>query len=242
MSVNNKSDKSNNSKNLRALFSVICLCIIALGLIVYFSTQSTDREQVNENTTVKQTVEETTEVQKRVTAEDTETEAQTSETAAAETTAESTTAAEPATMEQNETNTPYKSYYKYPCGETALAGYSEELVKNETMGDYRAHTAVDFKADSGSKVSAINDGLVLSVEKDSLLGTVVEIDHGGKLTAYYCGMDTVNVSAGEYVTIGQDIGTLGSVPFESSAESHLHFETKLDGKYVNPLDVMSKTE
>ena len=31
-----KKDK-NESKNLRTLFSVICLSIIALGLIVYFS-------------------------------------------------------------------------------------------------------------------------------------------------------------------------------------------------------------
>ena len=33
-----KKDK-NESKNLRTLFSVICLSIIALGLIVYFSSQ-----------------------------------------------------------------------------------------------------------------------------------------------------------------------------------------------------------
>lgn len=44
-------DKPNN-KNLRALFSVICLCIVALGLIVYFSTQSSHTTDVNEATTV----------------------------------------------------------------------------------------------------------------------------------------------------------------------------------------------
>lgn len=237
MSAKNKP----NNKNVRALFSVICLCIIALGLIVYFSTESSSNEQVNENTTVGETETEvqTTEVQNRVTVEETTAEETTKEAAEAET---ETTQTEPATMEQNETNTPYKSYYKYPCGETVLSGYSEELVKNETMGDYRAHTAIDFKAEAGSEVVAINDGLVLSVEKDNLLGTVIEIDHGGTLTARYCGLDVVNVSEGDYVTIGQTLGTLGSVAFESQSESHLHFETKLDGEYVNPLDVMGKTE
>ena len=44
-------DKPNN-KNLRALFSVICLCIVALGLIVYFSTNSAHTTDVNEATTV----------------------------------------------------------------------------------------------------------------------------------------------------------------------------------------------
>lgn len=234
-------DKPNN-KNLRALFSIICLCIIALGLIVYFSTQSSSNEQVNENTTVKQTEAETTEVQRRVTVKETTTEAASQENESATQGESETAVTEQLTMEQNDTNIPYKSYYKYPCSETAVLGYSEELVKNETMGDYRAHTAVDFKAESGSNIVAVNDGLVLSVEKDNLLGTVVEIDHGGKLTARYCGLDTVNVSAGDYVTIGQNIGTLGNVPFEASSESHLHFETKLDGEYVNPLDVMGKTE
>lgn len=235
-------DKPNN-KNLRALFSVICLCIIALGLIVYFSTQSANNTLVNEATTVKQT--QTTEVQKRVTVKDTTTAAtKAATTEERSTTAEkkTTAATEKATMQSGETNTPYKSFYKYPCEETVIFGYSEELVKNETMGDYRSHTAVDFKCAKGAKISAINDGLVLSVKKDNLLGKVVEIDHGGKLVARYCGLDTVNVSEGDYVTIGQTLGTLGSVPFESENESHLHFETIIDGKSVNPLDVMAKSE
>lgn len=231
-------DKPNN-KNLRALFSVICLCIIALGLIVYFSTQSTNNTQVNEATTVKQT--QTTEVQKRVTIKETTTQEKTTEKTGS-TTAKATTTTEKATMQAGDTNTPYKSFYKYPCEETVITGYSEELVKNETMGDYRAHTAIDFKCAKGAKVTAINDGLVLSVEKDNLLGKVVEIDHGGKLVAKYCGLDTVNVSEGDYVTIGQTLGTLGEVPFEASSDSHLHFETSVDGKNVNPLDVMAKSE
>lgn len=234
-------DKPNN-RNLRALFSVICLCIIALGLIVYFSTQSTDNAQVNEATTVKQT--ETTEVQKRVTVKETTTQSETTAAQSEESTTQKTTQAttEQATMEAGDTNTPYKSFYKYPCEETIIAGYTEELVKNDTMGDYRSHTAIDFKCAQGGKVVAINDGLVLSVENDNLLGKVVEIDHGGKLVAKYCGLNTVNVSQGDYVTIGQTLGTLGTVPFELNSESHLHFETTLDGKKVNPLDVMGKSE
>lgn len=233
-------DKPNN-KNLRALFSVICLCIIALGLIVYFSTQSRNTTDVNEATTVA----DTTEVQKRVTVKETvtkETSPATEATKAETTKKAKETTTEAPTMSQSDTNVPYKSFYKYPCDETVLSGYTEELVKNNTMGDYRSHTAVDFKCASGSKVVAINDGLVLSVTKDNFLGKVVEIDHGGKLVAKYCGLETVNASVGDYVTIGQNIGTVGAVPFEANEEAHLHFETRLDGKAVNPLDVMGKTE
>ena len=234
-------DRSNNN-NLRALFSVICLCIIALGLVVYFSMNSKNTTDVNEATTVVET--KTTAVQRAIT-----TRLEASSTTAVQTTgSENVTkkkkkpTTEAPTMEAGETNTPYKSFYKYPCNETVLNGYTQELVLNDTMGDYRSHTAIDFKCAAGSKVVAINDGLVMSVEKDNLLGNVIKIDHGGKLIACYCGMDAVNVSQGDYVTIGQTLGAVGKVPFEAKQQAHLHFETILDGKHVNPLDVMGKTE
>ena len=49
-----KKDK-NESKNLRTLFSVICLSIIALGLIVYFSSQGSGKTPVGEPTSVTET-------------------------------------------------------------------------------------------------------------------------------------------------------------------------------------------
>ncbi len=233
MSSNSKEKKGN--KNLRALFSVICISIIALGLVVYFSTRPSDEGTVNEPTTVAET---TQQVQKSVTVEDTTAQ----KTTAAETSQPKTTASEKTSMALTDTNTPYKSFYNYPIDEAVVKGYTEELVYNETMGDYRSHTAVDFKGEAGIAVFAVNDGIVLDVYNDSIYGMTVEIDHGGKLVAKYCGLDSVSVSAGDSVIIGETVGTLGAVPFEASSESHLHFETKLDGQYVNPLDVMGKTE
>lgn len=121
-------DKPNN-KNLRALFSVICLCIIALGLIVYFSLQTGDTTDVNEATTVA----ETTEVQNRVTVKDTTAQStqaeETSKTTASA--KKSTTTTEAATMEQSDTNIPYESFYKYLCDETVVNGYTESWLKTK---------------------------------------------------------------------------------------------------------------
>jgi len=227
--------KNKENKNIKALFSAVCLCIIALGLVVYFSTNSKPKNNaVNEATTI----EVTTEVQRAVTV--TETTAKPKTTAKSEKTTVKTT--QPTTMEPGENNIPYKSYYKYPLSEAVVNGYSEELVFDKTMNDYRAHPAVDFKGNEGDKVTAINDGLVLDVYNDSLYGQVVVIDHGAKLVAKYCGLKSVNVKKGSYVDIGNAIGTLGKVPAESENEAHLHFETTLNGKSVNPLNVMGKTE
>lgn len=230
--MSSDSKSKNAGRNLKALFSVVCVSIIALGVIVYFTTKPA--KDVNEPTTVV----ETTAVQRSVTVEDTTAE----ETTPEQTTAEQTTQAEDATMPLLESNTPYKSFYQYPLDEVVINSYSEELIKNETMGDYRSHTAVDFGAEQGAEVRSVNDGIVLDVYNDSMLGMVVEIDHGGKLVARYCGLDSVSVSKGDEVKIGQQLGTLGAVPFEASLDSHLHFETRLDGKYVDPLSVMGKTE
>lgn len=240
MMSNNTNKKE--SKNIRALFSVVCLCIIALGLIVYFSAthKTATPDAVNENQTLKVSTtvpttaatttqtpatELTTEVQRAVTV--TETTAPQEETL---------------TMPEGENNTPYKSFYKYPLSEAVLKGYSEELVYDETMGDYRAHAAVDFKGSEDDDVVAVNDGIVLDAYTDNMLGNVVVIDHGGKLVVKYCGLKSISVKAGQQVDIGNKIGTLGKVPNEAGAETHLHLEARLDGQPVNPLDVMGKTE
>lgn len=231
MSSNSNSKKDN--RNLKALFSVICVSVIALGTVVYFTTKPAS--DVNENTTIV----ETTAVQRSVTIVETTTE---QSTAATEPATQEEAQTEPASMPLTDSNTPYKSFYQYPISEAVLNGYTQELVKNETMGDYRSHPAVDFKGEAGTEVYAVNDGIVLSVQNNSLLGMTVEVDHGGKLVARYCGFDSVAVSEGDEVQLGQLLGTLGTVPFEKSAQSHLHFETKLDGEYVDPLTVMGKTE
>ena len=233
-----KKDK-NESKNLRTLFSVICLSIIALGLIVYFSPQGSGKAPVGEPTSVTETTSAAA-VQHRVEGVTETAPATTAGTTAAAT--KGTTTTEPASMQQSDTNMPYKSFYKYPVSESVQQSYNEELTFNRTMGDYRAHAAVDFKANKGAKVSAINDGLVLSVKTDALLGKVITIDHGGNLVAQYCGMDAVNVSAGNYVTLGQDLGTLGTVPFEAEEAPHLHLITTMNKETVDPLKVMSKTK
>ena len=86
-------------------------------------------------------MQETTQVRRSVTVEDT-----TAPTTAAETTARPKTEPESTSMLQSENNTPYKGVYQYPLGETVVQGYSQELTKNETMGDYRATPQLILRA------------------------------------------------------------------------------------------------
>lgn len=151
---------------------------------------------------------------------------------------------EPASMVNNELNTPYQSFYMMPCGTQIIADYSDgELVYSETMEDWRSHNGVDLKAGEGAKVKAINDGIVLNVYEDAMWGTVVEIDHGNKLVAKYCGLGkNPPVQKGSEVKMNTDIGVVGALPAEAAAGSHLHFEIRIDGKLVDPLAAMGKAE
>lgn len=226
---------SKTVKNTRLLYSAICVSIIALGVIVYFASTGTS-DSVNKSTTITETTtEKTQEARNAVTVKETTTE---KKTTAAQTTAKK----ESTSMQQGDTNTPYESFYQYPVGEEVQRAYSTELAYDDTMEDYRSHAAVDFACELVANVESINDGIVLSVQKDGMWGNVVEIDHGGKLVAVYKGLDSVSVAKGDSVSIGQVIGTVGTIPCESAQESHLHLETKVDGEFVDPLKVMSKTE
>ena len=65
-------------------------------------------------------------------------------------------------------------------------------------------------------------------------GKFVWIDHGNGKSTLYGHMSTVNVSIGQRVSRGQVIGNVGNTGH--STGPHLHFEFRLDGKRVNPLN------
>lgn len=139
-------------------------------------------------------------------------------------------------------NTPYKGYYALPLGTDILKDYSNgEMVKSKTMGDWRVHNGVDFSGAKGNEVLSIQDGKVTAVYKDSLWGTIVEIDHGKGLIAKYCGLNNGSTpKKGSSIKQFDTIGTLGDIPIESADGYHLHLEITVDGKTVDPLAAMNK--
>lgn len=135
-----------------------------------------------------------------------------------------------------------KSDFVLPVPGAVFRRFSgEKLVKDETMGDWRTHSGVDFAAEPNQDVTAVQTGTVTKVENHPLWGWVVELDHGGGLTSRTCGLrDKVAVAEGERVSAGQVIGRVGTVPAESALKSHIHLEILQDGVPVEPLEAMGK--
>lgn len=104
--------------------------------------------------------------------------------------------------------------------------------KNPNTGNEELHRGVDIAVPTGTAVYAAHDGMVTEAACDSYYGNYVVIEQDG-YTTKYAHMDRLNVSAGQAVRKGAQIGATGNTG--SSIGSHLHIECLYQGEYYNPL-------
>ena len=121
-------------------------------------------------------------------------------------------------------------------GDIAVMYAADELIYNETMGDWRTHEGIDIAGMLGAKVMAAADGTVVDVYEDDLLGTTVVIDHGNGLKSVYANLGKIPVvETGDQVAMGAVVGAVGYTALgESSIASHLHFAMTQDDVSVDP--------
>ena len=144
---------------------------------------------------------------------------------------------------EEDNNAPAKVTYTAPVvGEVAKSHSTEVPVFSDTLGEWRIHTGIDVSAEEGAEVYAAADGTVSRVYRDPLLGRSVEITHADGAVSCYSNLEnTVKVSEGDTVSAGTVIGTVGDTSLtELADEPHLHFEIKVNGVSVNPLDYISE--
>jgi len=115
------------------------------------------------------------------------------------------------------------------------------LVGIITQGFYEAHQAIDIGAPYGSPVYAGRAGQVIrSGWARTGYGYTVIIDHGESLQSLYSHMKGEWVQVGDWVERGQLIGEVGSTG--NSSGPHVHFEVRVDGERVNPVDYLPPGE
>ncbi len=134
------------------------------------------------------------------------------------------------------------SVVKSPVAGQTIAEYSmDALSYNQTTRDWRVHDGVDIAAEAGTQVCAAADGTVYTVYEDETMGMTVVIRHEGDYTTKYASLsETVSVKAGDNVTAGQVIGTVGNTALlECNIGDHVHFSVSCDGTLVDPADFLS---
>ena len=104
------------------------------------------------------------------------------------------------------------------------------------MRNGKMHTGVDFAASDGTHIYAWKSGTVTFVGWSGGYGNFIIVDHGDGTVSRYAHCSGYAVSQGQTVTKGQTIGYVGTTG--NSTGNHLHFEIKVNGNFVNPLNYL----
>lgn len=126
-------------------------------------------------------------------------------------------------------------------GDVVAAFSATTLTYNNALGDWRTHSGIDLSAQEGQQVVAAHSGTVCAVEDDPLLGRTVVLDCGGGISAVYGNLSAdVFVTAGEPVSAGDPIGTVGETAMgERNEAAWLHFSLEKDGEAVDPAEYLN---
>ena len=84
----------------------------------------------------------------------------------------------------------------------------------------------------GSAIVSADAGTVITAGTNSGYGNYVIVDHGNGMQTVYAHMASLNVSAGQTVSAGEQVGVVGSTGIASG--THLHFEVRENGQQVDP--------
>lgn len=109
--------------------------------------------------------------------------------------------------------------------------------KRPKAGASTYHQGVDIAVATGTSVMATSGGKVTSAGWQSGYGYVVYIDHGNGVVSRYGHLSKILVKVGQSVSQGDVIARSGNTG--NSTGPHLHFEIRVNGTSVNPLNYLN---
>lgn len=116
---------------------------------------------------------------------------------------------------------------------------------NSTLNNYYEHTGLDFTAEVGTEVLAVDDGVIESIYSgDVLTGTEITVDHGDGIKTVYRFVDALeSLKVGNSVKRGDKIATVAEPSGEEYKDgAHLHFEIVKGGASVDPAEYLTFEE
>ncbi len=107
-------------------------------------------------------------------------------------------------------------------------------------GAYKLHTGTDIGAPMGADFVSAAKGVVVKATYNAAYGNMVIIDHGGGVQTLYAHGSEILVQVGQEVEAGTPVLKVGSTGY--STGPHAHFEIRINGQTVNPLEYLLKQD
>ncbi|MEY4731317.1 MAG: hypothetical protein RL681_263 [Candidatus Parcubacteria bacterium] len=102
----------------------------------------------------------------------------------------------------------------------------------DTVGTVITHKGTDFRAEEGTRVRAMNRGVVRLARTFSTYGKTIVVDHGLGLQTFYMHLSQIRVHVGQLVVPGQVLGLSGQTGYAESP--HLHISVRMNGTSIDP--------
>jgi len=117
---------------------------------------------------------------------------------------------------------------------TSFFGY-----RNDPFDDGHAefHPGIDFKGHKGDEVKCTASGKVVFAGWSGGYGNCIRIAHINNLETVYGHLSKIKVKVGQEVSVGDEIGLVGSTGHSTGA--HLHYEVRKNGKPINPVNFLT---
>jgi murein DD-endopeptidase MepM/ murein hydrolase activator NlpD len=129
--------------------------------------------------------------------------------------------------------TPSASGFIWPVNGPITSPFGSRCLVN---GDCSFHPGIDIAVPAGTAIKAAAGGTVIYAGWLGGYGNLTVIDHGNGLATAYGHQSSIGAANGASVAQGQVIGYVGCTGYCFGA--HLHFEVRVNGEPVNPLDYL----
>jgi murein DD-endopeptidase MepM/ murein hydrolase activator NlpD len=100
----------------------------------------------------------------------------------------------------------------------------------------RLHAGIDLAAPTGRPIRVVADGRVILAAPTGGYGNYTCVAHSKSISTCYAHQSRFGASVGDVVRQGDVIGYVGNTGHSFGA--HLHFEVRIDGRPVNPMDYL----
>jgi murein DD-endopeptidase MepM/ murein hydrolase activator NlpD len=125
----------------------------------------------------------------------------------------------------------WENDFQLPMKSTITSLYGNKRLFNGQLKSY--HNGIDFRAPIGTPVFAANAGDVRLAENLFYSGNAVIVDHGTGIFTIYAHLSRIDVSSGQKIQKGQQLGLTGATGRVNGP--HLHWGVKVHDIAVNPL-------